>query len=111
MNKLPFEQIIPKLTELGLVKDGNPVSFAAFKKIADAHPYGRRHYIYVIYVGTKENRFGFYPPRTNKVESVKIAYGYYLDLFSEMKQEWLDGNVKWGNCGISLMYSGLRCIL
>jgi len=108
MKTLSLEEIIPKLTELGLVNDGKPLSFSAFKKYAEAHPYGRRPYIYIIFVGVKNNRFGFYPPKCNKLMSLKIAYQYYIDLFSDMKQEWLDGNVCWGNCGLPLAYGKLR---
>ena len=111
MNKLPFDQVIPKLTELGLAKDGKPVSLAAFKKVADAHPYGRRPYIYAVYVGSKENKFGFYPPRRNKEESLKIAYEWYLELFTDKSFRWEFGSIAWGNCGIPLAYGKLRVIL
>lgn len=112
MNKLPFDQVIPKLTELGLAKDGNPVSFAAFKKVADAHPYGRRPYIYAVYVGPKENKFGFYPPRRNKQESILIAYSYYVNLFNCEPISWVTSvTVSWGNCGIPLAYGKLRALI
>lgn len=111
MNKLPFDQVIPKLTELGLAKDGKPVSFAAFKRIADAHPYGRRPYIYAVYVGPKENKFGFYPPRRNKQESLLIVYDFYLELFTDKSFRWEMEHIVWGNCGIPLAYGKLRALI
>lgn len=107
---LPVEQIIPKLNEIGLVKDGQPVSLSQFKKFIDVHLYGRsaKSGRYVVYIGPKENRFGFYPPKTTKKETIEIAYEYYCELFTELKYPWMDGIVCWGNLGIPLTYSKLR---
>lgn len=113
--KLPESLVKTKLRLLGLITEqGKAVSFNKFKEYADAHLYGSKsNKIYIVYVGlSKENLFAFYPPRTNKAESLKIAYQYYVDTVeTEMMQEYLDGNVKWGNCGYPLSYSGLRAIL
>ena len=47
----------------------------------------------------------------SRVEMVKIAYEYLVDtITTEMKQEYLDENVQWGNCGIPLAYGNLRAI-
>ena len=42
---------------------------------------------------------------------LKISYEYLLDTIqTEMKQEFLDGNIIWGNCGIPLAYGDLRAM-
>ena len=113
MNKLPINQINVNLILLGLVTNGKAISFKAFKERADVHDYGRgRNKIYIIYVGSRDNMFAFYPPQTNKAESLKIAYQYFVDIATtDMKQEFIDENVMWGNCGIPLVYGGIRCDL
>lgn len=108
---LPIEQVNQKFEELGLLVQGQPVSFNRFKYLCDIHTYGKgSRKLYIFFVGhPKENMFAFYPPTVNKVESLKIAYDYYLDtVLTEMKQEYLDKNVMWGNKGIPLSYSELR---
>ena len=109
-NNFINEHLIPKLTEIGLCFDGKPISFNRFKKDADVHCYGTgTNKIYVIYFGNKENRFGFYPPRTTKKESLEISYQYYLTLFGDIDfNEFLYENVCWGNCGVPISYGKLR---
>jgi hypothetical protein len=42
---------------------------------------------------------------------IQIAYEYLVDtITTKMKQEYLDENVQWGNCGIPLAYGNLRAI-
>jgi hypothetical protein len=110
--RLPISILTHKMKELGLITEtGEPISFAKFKKLVDIHQYGlgkRRVFIFFI-LNSRENIFGFYPPTTNRPEMLKIAYDYLLDtITTEMKQEYLDGNVQWGNCGIPLAYGDLR---
>ena len=110
MSKLPIEYILPLMSKIGLTKEinggYNPISKTAFNKLADAHRYGS---LYVFYFGhARENCFAFYPPQTTKKEALDIAYGYYLDCFTEMKQEFVDGNVCWGNWGIPITYGDPR---
>jgi hypothetical protein len=109
MAKLPVELVLHYMERIALVVNGKPISKAKFAQMADIHTYGRsRNGLKVLYFGLKDNKFAFYPPQTNKKESIDIAYGYYLDCFTDMKQEYLDGNVCWGNCGIPLSYGDLR---
>lgn len=112
MNKLPIEFVLPLMERIGLVKEGKPISKTAFNKLADIHQYGKRKKdgtLHIIYFGhPKENCFAFYPPQTNKKESLDIAYRDYLDCFTEMKQEFHDENVMWGNCGIPIGYGNIR---
>ncbi len=108
---LPVEQVNEKLAWLGLIMDGGkPLSFTGFKNRVDAHEYGRgRSKIYIVFVGhPRENLFAFYPPQTTKADSLRIAYEYYLDtVTTDMKQEYLDGNVMWGNKGYPISYGGI----
>jgi hypothetical protein len=103
-----IDKINENFEALGLLVNGKPVSFSKFKERADAHAYTRRGVkpIYIVYVGSpRENLFAFYPPRTTKAISLKIAYEYFLDtVTTDMKQEYLDGNVAWGNSGYPLSY-------
>ena len=108
--KLPVEQLNEKFEALGLLPNGKPVSFSKFKSIADAHEYGRgRTKLYIVFIGhPKENLFAFYPPQTTKAESLAISYEYYLDtVTTDMKQEYLDENVMWGNRGYPISYGGV----
>jgi hypothetical protein len=42
---------------------------------------------------------------------LKIAYEYLVDtITTEMKQEFLDGNIQWGNCGYPLSYGDIRAM-
>ena len=109
MAKLPLHLVIPCMEKIGLVVDGKPISKSKFAKMADIHTYGTgRNALKVLYFGSKDNTFAFYPPQDTKPEIINISYDYYLDCFTEMKQEFLDGNVCWGNCGIPLQYGELR---
>ena len=108
---LPIEQVNEKFETMGLLSNGKPVSFAKFKTFADVHEYGRgRNKLFIVFVGhPRENLFAFYPPQTTKADSLAISYQYYLDtVTTEMKQEYLDENVMWGNKGYPLVYGNLR---
>ena len=111
--RLPHSILMVKIKQLGLITEkGEPISFAKFKKLVDIHQYGKGNSrLFIIFVGVKENKLGFYPPTCTKPEMLKIAYEYLVDtITTEMKQEYLDGNVQWGNCGIPLAYGNLRAI-
>jgi hypothetical protein len=112
--KIPMELINEKLKELGLVSEsGEAISFTQFKKIADIHEYGYgKRRLFIIYIRkSKDNIFAFYPPTCRRPEMLKISYEYLLDTIqTEMKQEFLDGNIQWGNCGIPLSYGDIRTI-
>ena len=113
--RIPIDILNQKLKDLGLVTEsGKPISFAKFKKLVDIHQYGRgQRRLFIIYVrNSKDNMFAFYPPTTNRPEMLKICYEYLLDTIqTEMKQEFLDGNVQWGNCGIPLGYGDIRAMV
>ena len=107
---LPVEQVNEKFEAIGLLPNGKPVSFAKFKSVADAHQYGRgRSKLYIVFIGhPRENLFAFYPPQTTKADSLAISYEYYLDtVTTELKQEYLDENVMWGNRGYPVSYGGI----
>jgi hypothetical protein len=112
--RLPLPILNQKLKDLGLITDkGQPISFAKFKQLADIHQYGKgQRRLFIIFVGhPRENVFAFYPPTCTRPEMLKIAYEYLLDtITTEMKQEYLDENVMWGNCGIPLNYGAVRAI-
>jgi hypothetical protein len=87
------------------------ISFAKFKKLCNIHQYGRgQRRLFIIFVGQpKENLFAFYQPTCTRPEMLKIAYEYLVDtITTDMKQEFLDGNMQWGNCGIPLSYGDVR---
>jgi len=109
--KLPFDKVKPKLKQVGLIgEDGKVISLSKFKQVADAHAYGRgANKIYIIYVGPRDNQFAFYPPQGTKKESLGWSYEYLVDTVeTDMMQEWLDGNVMWGNVGIPIGYGNIR---
>lgn len=113
--RIPIDILNQKLKDLGLITEtGEPISFAKFKKLADIHRYGNgQRRLFIIFVGKpKENLFAFYPPTCTRPEMLKISYGYLLDTIqTEMKQEFLDCNVQWGNCGIPLGYGDVRAMI
>jgi hypothetical protein len=113
--RVPIEVVNQKLKDLGLVTEsGKAISFTKFKSIADIHEYGYgKRKVFIIFVlNSRENIFGFYPPTCTRVEMLKISYEYLLDTIgSEIKQEFLDGNIQWGNCGIPLAYGDLRAMI
>lgn len=105
-------EVNSKLEAIGdLIKNGKVCSFAQFKQYANVHEYGRgRGKLFIIFVGfPKENMFAFYPPQTTKADALVISYEWLIDTYNtEMKQEFLDDNVMWGDNGIPLSYRGLR---
>lgn len=113
--KISIETLNQKLKDLGLITEtGEPISFAKFKKLCDIHQYGLgKRRLFIIFIrNSRDNIIGFYPPTSNRPEMLKISYEYLVDtITTEMKQEFLDGNVQWGNCGIPLSYGNLRVIL
>lgn len=105
-----FELVIPELQKrLALLLGDKKVSFAEFKRRADVHTYGLGlKAIKIVFIGTKNNRFGFYPMQGNMTESLKESYQLYVKLF-EGDFEVIDSeDVQWGNCGIPISYSDLR---
>jgi hypothetical protein len=98
------------LIRLGLIVNGQPISFNAFKKIADVHEYGRgRNPLRIVFVGVKDNRFGFYPMRDSKLSNLKESYDLYVNLInSKSNDDEVDDDISWGNCGIPLSYGKLR---
>lgn len=102
-----------RLTKLGLIVEGKPVSFKKFKEMLDSVPFGRRaNNLRIHFLGNpKENYFGFYPSiRDTKVEEVKACYRMYVGLV-EGEYDNLDPAtmaIQWGNCGTPISYSRLR---
>ena len=113
--RIPIEILNQKLKDLGLITEsGEAISFSKFKKLADIHQYGLgKRKVFIIFVrNSKDNIFGFYPPTCSRPEMLKISYEYLLDTIqTEMKQEFLDGNIQWGNCGIPLAYGDIRTMI
>ena len=112
--RIPKAFLNQKLIDMGLIIDNHkPISFAKFKKLCDIHQYGRgQRRLFIIFVGQpKENLFAFYPPTCTRPEMFKIAYEYLVDtITTDMKQEFLDENIQWGNCGIPLSYADVRAM-
>lgn len=110
--KLPISLLMLKIKDLGLMDETSKViTFAKFKKLIDIHQYGKgQRKLFILYVGNpKENCLAFYPPTDTRPEMLKIAYEYLVDtVTTELKQEYMDGNVVWGNCGYPLSYAKIR---
>jgi hypothetical protein len=110
--RIPKAFLNQKLIDMGLITDkGEPISFAKFKKLCDIHQYGRgQRRLFIIFIGQpKENLFAFYPPTCTRPEMLKIAYEYLVDtITTDIKQEFLDSNMQWGNCGYPLSYADVR---
>jgi hypothetical protein len=112
--KLEYRTLMKKLNKAGLTDEkGEVISFGRFKKMVDIHQYGNgKKRLFILYVGTRDNKFGFYPPTDTKPEMLKIAYSYLVDtVTTELKQEYMFKNIQWGNKGIPLVYSDLRGVL
>lgn len=113
--RLSNEALMEKLKALGLIdENGNAISFSKFKKLVDIHQLGiGRKRLFIFIIGNpKENLIGFYPPTDARPEMMKICYQYLVDtITTDIKQEYLDGNIQWGNCGIPIGYGDLRAHL
>ena len=113
--RLSNEALMEKLKALGLIdENGNAISFSKFKKLVDIHQLGiGRKRLFIFIIGNpKENLIGFYPPTDTRPEMMKICYQYLVDtITTDIKQEYLDGNIQWGNCGIPIGYGDLRAHL
>ena len=112
--KISKYKLTTKLKELGLITEsGEPISFVKFKKLCDIHQYGLgKRRLFIIFIrNSKDNMIAFYPPTCTRPEMLKISYEYLVDtITTEMQQEFLDGNIQWGNCGIPLSYGDLRVL-
>lgn len=102
-----------RLNELGLLRNGEPISFTEFKTRINTHTYGRGKFpLRIHFIGKpKETLFGFYPAiRDTKVAEIKDAYNTYKYLVEGL--EWVveDEFVQWGNCGIPITYGDLRTL-
>jgi hypothetical protein len=113
--RLSNEALMEKLKALSLIdENGNPISFSKFKKLVDIHQFGSgSKRLFIFFIGNpKENLIGFYPPTDARPEMMKICYQYLVDtITTDIKQEYLDGNIQWGNCGIPIGYGDLRAHL
>lgn len=113
--RLSNEALMEKLKALSLIdENGNPISFSKFKKLVDIHQLGiGRKRLFIFIIGNpKENLIGFYPPTDARPEMMKICYQYLVDtITTDIKQEYLDGNIQWGNCGIPIGYGDLRVLI
>lgn len=106
-----FELVVPLLQKkLATLLGDKKVSFAEFKRRANVHVYGRGlRASRIVFIGSpKENLFGFYPMQSNKAESLKESYEYYLRLLDGDFEVIDDKDVQWGNCGIPIGYGDLR---
>lgn len=110
--RIPIPILMEKIRELGLIDaNGKTIHYSKFKSLCDIHQYGRgKGRLFIIFVGNyRENMLAFYPPTTNKEDMLKISYSYLVDTIeTDMKQEFLDGNIMWGDCGIPLTYTKVR---
>ena len=100
-------EILEKMELIGLTKEGKPISFNQFKKIADPHQYGSRsNKLYIVFYGhPKQNLFAFYPPQTTKKESLEIAYQYLLSALDDPFMAEFDyGDICWTDNGYPLSY-------
>ena len=113
--RLSNEALMEKLKALGLIdENGNPISFSKFKKLVDIHQFGSgSKRLFIFFIGNpKENLIGFYPPTDTRPEMMKICYEYLVDTIStDIKQEYLDENIQWGNCGYPVVYGDLRAYI
>lgn len=111
--RLPIDQIDIKLQEMGLLTDGKILCFKAFKEVADVHTYGKTNSrLKIVYVGNRDNLFGFNVPPSNKAEALKVAYGWYKEIAIEKYYGAYERrDISWGNCGYPMQYGYLRCSL
>lgn len=109
--ELAHTRVLRDFTAIGILPPVNPqpISKTLFTHLADIHVYGTgRKALKVWYFGTKQCRYGFYPMQGNQRENQAECYQYYCDLISGDMTALDDKEVKFGNCGIPLVYSELR---
>lgn len=107
--KLTLEQLHDNLKALGLMSlnDNTPLSYTGFKNRASVHKYGGKYKI--VFVGLpKSNLFGFYTMYGSDSKVMKEAYDMYWKLVKCDMENYNEGDVQWGNCGIPLGYGNLR---
>ena len=113
--KKHFIEYIPllqaRLKCLGLmdISTGSPLNKTGFKNRLDIHDYGRgANKLKVLYLGTKENKFAFYPMRGNNTQAINECYDMYVGLVNGKFEDVDSGDIMWGNCGIPLAYGRIR---
>jgi len=109
--KLSNEQLVDNLKLLGLVdlSTNKPISYSGFKNRASVIKYSNK-YKTVVVGQPQQNLFGFYTMWGNDSEVMKEAYEMFVDLVKGKMDDYNEGDVQWGNCGIPLSYGGLRQI-
>ncbi len=113
--KKHFIEYIPllqaRLKCLGMIdiSTGEPLTKTGFKNRLDIHEYGRgRNKLLTLFVGTKENKFAFFPLRGTKVDAINEAYDMYVKLVNGEFEDVDSGDICWGNCGVPLVYGKVR---
>ena len=110
--KLTQKQIEAKLKKLELINDeGVPVLYSVFKNRSAIHRYkGRKHTYKIVFIGIpKDNLFGFYAAFANDSDTnvMKEAYKNFLKLAKGNMEDFNEGIIQWGNCGLPIVYKDL----
>jgi hypothetical protein len=106
------DRVIRDFQKIGILGSNlKPISKSLFAKLADIHTYGygRKNVYHVWYFrNTRECIYGFYPMQGNKKSQLNECYEYYLDLVNGNVESLDVCDVRFGNCGIPLVYDKLR---
>lgn len=102
-----YDRVIRDWTELNLVKDGKPISYAEFKRRIDVRTYGSRtNNVRIGFIGKpKENFYKFYPIADgNKEKQTRQMYEMFLYTL-DVNMYYLDNHsIQFGTFGIHVGY-------
>ena len=108
------DRVMRDFKTIELLKANNqPINKTSFKRLVDIHGYGYgRNTKHIWFFRSSRNCiYGFYPEHgLNKREQLNECYRMYNELVNGFVDCLDDGGVKFGNCGIPLIYDELRVI-
>jgi hypothetical protein len=107
-----YDRIMRDWEQIGLVKNGKPITKKDFKELANVHTYGKQNQnLRIMFFGhPKEGMYGFYPTVSeNKAKQLDRLYSWYLLILTNGNMNYFDqNNIQFGNKGIPLSYGSLR---
>lgn len=108
-----YDIVMRNWIKIGLLPESKkPITKKLFKEMGDIHKYGKaRRALKVIYfMNSRECAYGFYPMQGSNVNVLKECYQMYIDTINGNMIHVNDRDIRFGNCGLPLNYSGLRAV-
>ena len=103
-----YTRILRDFKSLGMINLADkPITKTKFKALADIHTYGtgRKALSIFFFRKTRDCIYGFYPQSGSKKAMLDECYGYFLDLVNGKMDSLDEGDVRFKNTGIPIMYS------